>query len=511
MPLPSEPNSTSFDSAAPLGSPTPRLWTPPLRELTAETSYGFDCIDFADTVLRRPLDPWQRWLVIHAGELLPDGRPRFRTVLVLVARQNGKTELLVILSLYWLFVELQQLVLGTSTNLDYARESWDKAVALAEDTDLLAREIPSRGGIRRTNGEQTLTTIHRTRYKIAASNRQGGRSLTIARLILDELREHDSFNAWNASTPATNAIPDAQIWGISNQGDDSAVVLDSLRGPALEYIETGVGDERLGIFEWSAPNGADPEDMAALALANPNLGHRIDPDALRGMAMRAKAAGGQELAGFQTEIMCQRVLQLDPAIDPTLWDAAGTKQSASLAGHRDRVALCVDVALDGSHASLLAAAVVDGVVRVEVVKAWEGFGCTKALRAELPDIVRRVKPRALGWFPNGPAAAVAADLAAAKGPRRGVWPPRGVKVEALTAETTAVCMGLADIVAAGELEHPEDPMLTAHVQAAQKLRRGEAWAFTRRGTGPIDGAYALAGAVHLARTLPAPRSPLVAV
>jgi phage terminase large subunit-like protein len=69
-----------------------------LRELTPATSYGFEVIDFARDVLEHPLLPWQEFAVIHGGELLPDGRPRFRIVLLLVSRQNGKTELPVVLS-----------------------------------------------------------------------------------------------------------------------------------------------------------------------------------------------------------------------------------------------------------------------------------------------------------------------------------------------------------------------------------------------------------------------------
>ena len=76
-----------------LGRTEPRLWTPPLVELTPETSYGFDVIGFASMVLEEPLDPWQEWAAIHGGELLPDGRPRFRTLLILVARQQGKSHL----------------------------------------------------------------------------------------------------------------------------------------------------------------------------------------------------------------------------------------------------------------------------------------------------------------------------------------------------------------------------------------------------------------------------------
>ena len=68
-------------------------------------------------------------------------------------------------------------------------------------------------------------------------------------------------------------------------------------------------------------------------------------------------------------------------------------------------------------------------------------------------------------------------------------------------------MGLAELVLAGELVHPKDPMLQPHVESAQKLWRGDRWVFARKDTGPIDGTYALAGAVHLARTLPPPLAP----
>lgn len=514
MPALPEPPVTNFGPGELLGRTEPRIWTPPLRELTPDSSYGFDVIEFARDVLGAPLDPWQRWLVVHAGELLPDGRPRFRTVLVLVSRQNGKSHLLVVLALYWIFIECVGLVLGTSTNLDYAREAWQKSVDLAESVEELAEEIP-KGGVRQANGEQTLKTVNGSRYKIAASNRKGGRSLTIDRLIADELREHHDWSAYNAAMPAMNARPDAQAWLVSNQGDHRAVVLDSLRKSALRRLTDGTADadadDRLGLFEWSARDGSKPTDLGALAQANPNLGHRIDPAGLLGDARRAEAAGGEELAGFLTEILCMRVPMLEPAIDGEKW--ADCLDPGDLADARSRVALCVDVSIDGQHATLAAAAVLpDGRVRVEVVAAWDGPGCTQALRQELPGHVQRVRPQKLGWFPAGPAAAVAADLADRKQPGRAAWPPRGVTVEAIRQETTAVCMGFAEQVSSAQVAHSDDPLLNAHVAAAEKLRQGDAWRFTRRGAGHCDAAYSLAGATHLARTLPpAPAKPLVMV
>lgn len=493
---------------------TPRLWTPPLRELTPATSYGFDVIDFADEVLEQPLDLWERWAVIHAGELLPDGRPRFRVVLIIVARQNGKTHVCVVLTLFWQFVERRRMILGTSTNLGYAKESWIKAIDLAESVPDLAAEIPA-NGIRKAAGEECLTTVDGCRYRIAASNRRGGRSLTIDRLILDELREHDDWSAWGAAVPAMNAVPDAQAVAITNQGEARSVVLNSLRGHALSFIDTGEGDPRLGLFEWSAEDGADPTDVNAIAMANPNLNHpsgRNRLDDILGEARRAKAAGGEELATFRTEVLCQKVDMLDPAIDPDRWDDCA--DPGDMAGMRDRVALCVDLSIDGQHATLIAAAVMtDGRVRVETVKSWHGPGCSNEVRRELPGLVARVKPQVFGWFPTGPAAAVAADLAdpEKRHGRRMAWPPRGVKVEEIRAEVTVACMAFSDLVMAEQIAHSADDLLTAHTRGAQKLRQGDAWRYARRGAGPIDGAYAMAGAVHLARTLPPPRPPLAVV
>ncbi len=480
-----------------LGHTRPRLATPPLVTgmpgacgcgcaLSPATSYGFDVEEFARDILRHPLDPWQRHLVIHACELYPDSRPRFRQVLVLVARQNGKTELLVILSLYWLYVDRVKLVLGTSTNLDYARESWEKAVSRAEDTRDLARELTD---VRRANGEQTLSTVWGGRYKIAASNRKGGRSLTIDRLVMDELREHSSWDAYNAAVPATNAVAGAQVWMITNQGDDRSVVLNALRDQALEG-----SDPRLGIFEWSSPEGMAATDVEALAMANPNLGRRIQLDALMGDAIRAQAAGGEQLAKFLTEVHCRRVPLMDPAIDLEAWGACAT--GGSLDEFRDRVAMCLDVSIDELHATLYAAALDGETVRVDVVRAWEGQTAVREMCNELPALVARTQPRALGWFPAGPAASAAASLAERPG-----WPPAGVTVEPIRGNVTAVCMGFAEQVRSHAIAHSEDPLLEAHLRAAEKLHQGDGWRFGRRKAGYVDAAYAAAGAVHLARTV----------
>ncbi|MDG4809934.1 terminase [Micromonospora sp. WMMD1120] len=514
-----------------LGSTAPRLITPPLVTgppgpcgcgcaLTAATSYGFAVIDFARDKLGMPLDPWQERAVIHGGELLPDGRPRFRTVLVLVARQAGKTHLLTVLALFWLFVERWPLTLGMSTMLEYARESWDQARVIAEDVDELAAQLP-RNAVKEGNNDVRLLTSHGTRYKIAAANRRGGRSLRIDRLIIDELREHATWVAWNAATNAMNARPFGQAWCITNMGDDTSVVLNSLRQSAKDFIEwwdeeSGqrgvaelldapdmVGDYRLGLLEWSAPEGCDVDDPDAIAAANPNVGRRQHWDDLLGPARRAKRAGGEEEAGFRAEVLCQRVPLLNPAINPGDWKDC--RDVGDLDAVRGRLAGCIDLNPDGTHATLAVAAVLDDErVRVETVHEWSGPDAAAQLERDLPGWVEKLKPRVIGWFPAGPAAAVAAKVADRR--KEGVrgWPPRGVRVEDIRGETTAVCMGLVKEVKARTLAHSGQDMLDDQVAGAEKLKRGDGWVFTRAG-GPADAVYAVAGAAHLARTLPKPR------
>ncbi|MER5703484.1 terminase [Micromonospora sp. NPDC002296] len=482
--------------------------------LTPETSYGFDVDEFAEVVLRHPLDPWQRWAAIHAGELLPDGSPRFSIVLILVARQNGKTELLVVLALYWLYVARIAMVLGTSTKLDYAKESWKKAVKLARSIAELAGEIPKRSGVRKTNGEQELVVVpsdavtpddaddpDACRYKIAAANEEGGRSLSVGRFIADELRQHHDYSAWDAAEPATSAVDGSQVFALSNAGSDKSVVLNDLRETALAAIESGEAGD-LMLAEWSAPEESDPLDLAALAQANPNLGVRKNTRKLLATARRAVARGGAALTGFKTEHMCIRVKVLNPAIDPGAWKRC--EDVGGLDEVRARVAMCLDVAPDQQHATLYAAAVLDDDrVRVDFVKDWSGPGCTGAVRRELPGLIKRLRPKAFGWLPAGPSAALAADLADRRATTgRKDWPPQGVKVEEIRGELAAVCMGLDKEVAAKTLAHSADPLLDEQVGAAERLKRGDMWVFSRRGEGHVDAVYAAAGAVHLARTLP---------
>ena len=495
MSPPSPTRSTSSPSVV-LGVVEPRLWTPPLRDLSdPEASWGHDFIDFC-ALIGWPLDPWERWLAIHLGELYPDGRARYRKAIILVARQNGKTLFCRLLILYWMFIERVPEIVATSTDRGAAKRSWRKVIEMAERTELLAAALPARHTALQI-GEEDFWNDYGAHYRFAAPTRRAGRGDTLPRALLDELREHRNRDTWDAIVPTMNAVEDALLVCISNEGDAESVVLHEEYDAAEDFILTGEGDERTFVASWSAPAGADPEDVDALAQANPNLGHRVQLDALLGQASAAKKAGGETLARFRIEIMCQRVDLLEAAIRLEDWNACGVQrdQALDLAPHRRTVALCFDVAEDRSHATLAAAVTLDGITHIEIIAGWDGYECRKELRRDLPGLLARIKPRKCLWFPGGPAAAVADE-----------WSGRrlsNVLMEPIRAEDVVrACMGLEEQAAAGHIRHAHDPLLDLHVRQAQQLPQGDGWRFARRGQAPIDATYATAGAVHAARTIP---------
>lgn len=501
--------ATNYGPGVELGRTEPRLWTPPLRELTDDTSVGFDQVRYAADVLGRPLLPWQEWLTVHAGELLPDGRLRFRIVVVLVARQNGKTEVIAVLPAYWMDIDECPLIVGMCTKLEYAQDTWRKTRTLIERCEALD-DAHDRRWTRKTNGQDAMWLRNGSRYRLAASTSEGPRSLSIDRLMIDETR-HTGYDVWEAAEPTTSATA-GQIWCTSNAGDLNSLVLNDLRIAALQYIRTGEGDPTIGLFEWSADPRAEVDDPTALLQANPSTGYTgLRLDGLIVKARAAKAAGGAALNSFKTNYLCQWVGADDPAIDPGAWrDSAD--QTIGLSAVPGRLAVCVDVAPDTRHAVALVAGVLpDGRVLVMVAGAWSGALATREMVAALPALCGLLRPRVVGWLPGGPAAVATADLQTQElrnphGARparpRSSWAPRGTDVQEIRREVSAVCMGLAEQVEAGQIVHPDDPLLNDHVDAASKLYRGDVWVFDRQGAGHVTAAYAAAGAVHLARTLP---------
>lgn len=426
------------------GEEIPRVYTPPLRPLeprspeTEARTLGYDVIDFAHDVLHLSLYPWQKWLLVHMLELLEDGSLRFRTVVVLIARQNGKSTLSQVLALWFMIVWGWPLVMGTAQDLETAEEVWQGAVDLVEEDDELSKLLKR---VRKVNGQKALELKTGQRYKVKAANRRAGRGFTGNLIMLDELREHQNWEAWGAITKTTMAQLEALILALSNAGDLTSVVLRYLRkmahqaigdpdginedttpeGPSLvdiqeleedgeEFEDEDLDDfeqdeDTLGLFEWSAAPGCDKWDREGWAQANPSVGWNP------GFTQRtiASACRTDPEWVFRTEVLCQwSDGTLEGPFPPGSWDKGknevqilpdGTQHIAD----EDRIVGPVFAGLDQSHDRsrtyvAFAGHRADGIPQVEIVAVRPG---SEWVKGWLMDDKRRSRIRAVAGQSKG--------------------------------------------------------------------------------------------------------------
>ena len=352
------------------GRTEPRIFTPPLRELTPETTLGYDVAEWSADVLGIVLLPWEKWLFIHALEIIGDfdgeWRFRFRTVIVLVARQNGKSVMGMVLSLFFLYVLGAPLVLGTAQDLDQATEVWEGAVDMAQESEELREAIEQ---IYRGNGNKMLKLEGRRRYKVAAATRKGTRGKTSNLVLMDEIREHQNFQAWSAASKTIKAVRNGIVWCMSNAGDGSSVVLRHLRIQAHKAIGDpdgivkaleGTGAEpdseeeeemraamsSIGLFEWSAPPDCDKWDRDAWACANPSMGYGF----LDESTIASDCATDPE-QDFRIEDLCQWVTAaVTPPFPAESWQDG--IDDGSFIAPDSPLTFGVDVSEDRSRASI---------------------------------------------------------------------------------------------------------------------------------------------------------------
>lgn len=444
-----------------------------------------------------PLLPWQKWFLIHALELNEDRSFRFRTLLLLVARQNGKTFLLVLLILWRMVLDGSPLVIGTAQNLDVAEEAWAKAVAIVEaipDLEAIKAKVS------KVNGKHSLTLTNKARYKVQAATRRGGRGFSGDLVILDELREHQTWDAWSAVSKTTMARKRAQAIGASNAGDIASIVLRHLRKVAIDALEgrkpneaveidgeeIEIDDDSLGIFEWSAADGRAVTDRDGWAEANPSLGYTITEKAI------AAACKTDPEWIFRTEVLCQFVNTSKGGPFPEgKWEATRDPASRRLEGAP--LYACVDTSHNRTMTYIAIAAVrEDGKWHVEIIAARAGTDWV------------------LPWFKARPGKFAAITMQTKGAPVSSLVPEfeeAGITLVEWAAENLGRASGiLYDAVNDEKLRHRDQPALDIAAVSALTKPAGDAWLIDRKNS-PEDAAplVCIAAALWLMFTRPKPK------
>jgi hypothetical protein len=298
---------TDLDESILGGVQTPRIHS----KLTDLPSKGQDMIDLA-TELGINLMEWQRFVCIHGHKVRPDGRWAHSELGLIMARQQGKSTLMMLRILTGMFVWGEGLQLASAHRLTTSLETFRQIVGLIETNPRLEKEVKK---IRWQHGAEEIELFGNRRFVVKAAN-NAARGLSKPETIhLDELREYKDEDAWSSMRYSMMAAKNPQVWVYSSAGDQHSVILNKLRERALASATT---DDPIGWFEWSAepdapillPSGEI--NWSAFAQANPSLGITIHPDNL-------KAVINDPPDIVRTEVLAQWVDTINSAIDAQKW------------------------------------------------------------------------------------------------------------------------------------------------------------------------------------------------
>lgn len=337
------------------GSERPRL-APPLPARS-------DVQAFAQTARDVGIDlyPWQRTAGRYLTAKGQGDRWLYRHVAIVVARQSGKTTLLVPLIITRLLAGHR--IMHTAQDRNLPREIHDQVaqIMLATFPDKLARRGKKIILPRYSSGQEEIRMANGGVYSIVAPTRAGARGPARDLVIIDELREMDTTDFIAAAGPTMQASKHPQMVYLSNAGDETSLVLNSLRDSADL-------DPSLAYLEWSAAPDRAIDDRQGWAESNPSIGHdETKLDNLAADLATYQARG--TLAIFETENLCRWVKTVrERLVDDGAWQAC-----AGPLGDPVRPALGVSVDPDGRRASIaLAWRRTDGRIALRLEANVEG-------------------------------------------------------------------------------------------------------------------------------------------
>ena len=430
------------------GDQRPRLRSVPHQA----TSAGAEAIELAASAGVH-LDPWQCYALNDALGETAAGLWSALEVALIVARQNGKGEVLLVRELAGLFLFGERLIIHTAHLFPTAVEAFLRIKTVIENTDDLRRQCKKP---REANGEQGIELLNGNRLRFLARGTTSGRGFTGDCVILDEAFAV-APKMVGALLPTLSARPNPQLWYASSAGQPDSEVLHGVQRRGI------AGSPGLCYLEHSADEDAVNNDRRAWAQANPALGIRI-PESF--IELEYEAMVGSDNPDLIAEFRRERLgitekVGDDAPIDEPTWRAHANPQARLT----DPVAFAIDMTPDRGRVSIVAA---DGET-VELIDNRAGTGW----------VVERVVGLNTKWRPcawaideGSPANSLIADLEAA-----------GLTIVKPSGRDVAAAWGSFYDAATnkeGKLAHRDDPVLNAAVAGAKERPLGDAKALGRR-------------------------------
>jgi phage terminase large subunit-like protein len=301
-------------------------------------------------------DDWQVELMRRVTELLPSGELRWRSCLISMGRQNGKSEIVGALGIWALMRKVGSYNVGVASTAEQARLVYDRVQRVIASNPALERRMSK---LTETRG---IKTLDGSRYEIKAANANTLQGIPVSVGIVDEVHLVNE-KTWDALASGTGARPDTLLVGITTAGDENSELLNRLYKNADKAI---AGDlERFGAWIWEATEAVVPDDddelIALLLEANPALqSGRIDPKLL---LSDVRALPKDDIIRYRLNRFIQSGSKT--FIPAELWQKCERPFGAELP--QGEFVFAVDRTPDWEHASVAVAVKVDDVIYTELV------------------------------------------------------------------------------------------------------------------------------------------------
>lgn len=450
-----------------IGVQTPRLSNYP----TFFTSMADDGVDFVETFGYNLL-PWQEAFFRHSLGETVDALWSARNVVLIIVRQQGKTELLEARELFGLF-ELEEKIFHTAQQAKTATMSWQALRNKIESYPELAERImtPKNGGEEtsiRLKGNGRFPDGDRFVRYIARSPNSGRGFRDIDLVMYDEAYAL-SHAEYGSLGPTQRANRNPQTWYTSSAGTEDSEMLMNLRDAGIAQANPD-----LLFGEWSLPEMSDPNDRSLWPIAQASLGAPFCT--LRNLESDCATMDFVEFArehmGMWDDPRVNSVIPMDAWQACALPDLAdGSAPTVDV----EWTVASVDVAPDRAWASIaLAGRRPDGRSHVEVL--WADSGTNWVVPQMQRLISSAEPPRAVAVQAGAQAGAFAAELEQI-----------GYKVYSLAPhEVAAATAKFHDDVVDGKLTHLDDMSLVKGLSGATKYSIGKiehgGWGWLRKGT-----------------------------
>ena len=275
--------------------------------------------------------PHQREIAMVGGEIdRRTGLPAYRTVIVTVTRQTGKTTLYVSWQIHrctaprW---EHPQRSAFTAQSGKDARDKWlDELFTLIRKSRVLRPGAGLTDRICVGMGNEYIAFTNGSLIRLLSTSESSGHSKTLHQAVQDEIWHDTDNRRAQALGPAMITVADAQTLICSTAGTAASVILDRYMelGRAAAQADTGHGT---AYFEYSAPDGWDPADedsyygfMPALCPAPPcRCGggawrHTVTMDAIRSERASMEPAEFARAYGNVPDRSGEAARQIEPAM-----------------------------------------------------------------------------------------------------------------------------------------------------------------------------------------------------